>query len=65
MVDSGQKLERKIKKILDENIGKKIAHNGKKYLMLDWGKPLGQKTGEVKTDFLLIIQELNSKENCD
>ena len=62
MVDSGQGLERKIKKILDENIGKKITYNGKKYLMLDWGKPLGQKKGEVKTDFLLVLQELNSEE---
>ena len=61
MVDSGQRLERKIKKILDENIGKRIMYNGKKYLMLDWGKPLGQETGEVKTDFLLVLQELNSK----
>ena len=60
MVDSGQKLEKQVKKILDESKGKTISWKNKQFLLLDWQKPMGQKTGEVKTDFLLVLEELNS-----
>ena len=59
MVDSGQKLEKQVKKILDESKGKTISWKNKQFLLLDWQKPMGQKTGEVKTDFLLVLEELN------
>ena len=61
MVDSGQKLERRVKDILDKNRGKKLSWKSKQFVLLDWGKPRGQKAGEVKTDFLLVLEELNSK----
>ena len=59
MVDSGQKLEKKVKEILEKNIGSKIIFNNKKFQFLEWGKPMGQKTGEVKTDFLLFLEDEN------
>ena len=30
-------------------------------MLLDWAKPMGQKHGEVKTDFFLVLQEANSE----
>ena len=61
MVDSGQKLEKKVKRILDESIGSEIKWKERKFILLDWAKPMGQKTGEVKTDFLMILEEKDSK----
>ena len=61
MANSGQKLEKKVKSILDESIGSEIKWNERKFILLGWEKPMGQKTGEVKTDFLLILEEKDSK----
>ena len=61
MVDSGQKLEKKVKEILEKNVGKEISFEGKKFQFLEWGKPMGQKTGEVKTDFLLFLEDKKQK----
>jgi len=60
-MDSGQKLERKVKKILDDAKGSTCSWKNKQFTLLDWGKPMGQDTGEVKTDFLLMLEEVNSK----
>ena len=60
MVDSGQKLEKKVKKILEESVGSEFEWSEKRYTLLGWAKPMGQKTGEVKTDFLLILEECDS-----
>ena len=60
-MNSGQKLERKIKHILKNTVGKKFSWKSKQFVLLDWGKPVGQITGEVKTDFLLVLEELKSK----
>ena len=38
MAVSGQNLEKKVKKILDENIGKKITFNNKKLMKKKWKK---------------------------
>ncbi len=61
LVDSGQKLEKKVKEILEKNVGKEISFEGKKFQFLEWGKPMGQKTGEVKTDFLLFLEDKKQK----
>jgi hypothetical protein len=62
LANSGQKLEKKVKSILDESIGSEIKWIERKFILLDWAKPMGQKTGEVKTDFLLILEEKDSKQ---
>lgn len=63
MTNSGQKLEKKVKQILKEtkDSGYKISWKGKEYLLLDFGKPMGQKTGETKTDFWLVFEEQGSE----
>lgn len=62
MVNSGQKLEKKVKKILDDSTGTEITWLERTFVFLGWAKPMGQKTGEVKTDFLLILEEKDSKQ---
>jgi hypothetical protein len=57
LTDSGQRLEKKVKEILEESVGTKILFEGKKFQFLEWAKPMGQKTGEVKTDFLLFLED--------
>ena len=61
MTDSGQRLERKIKYILDDTKQRTFLWKDRKYKLLDWSKPMGQITGEVKTDFFLVLEELDSK----
>ena len=61
MTDSGQKLEKKVKKILEESVGTKVTFEEKEFHFLEWAKPMGQKTGEVKTDFLLFLEDEKQK----
>ena len=47
MTNSGQKLERKVKDILEKTVGKTFSWKNKQFTLRDWGKPMGQKTGET------------------
>ena len=61
MTNSGQKLERKVKDILEKTVGKTFSWKNKQFTLRDWGKPMGQKTGETKTDFWLVLEEQDSE----